>query len=254
MLEDLLKSVLEGAVQQQQPQRRQTSSDPLQDILGGILGGGSSSQGSGGLGDLLEGILGGGSSSQSSGGLGDLLEGILGGGAQQQPAAPGRGTTPQGGLGLEDILGSILGGSGASSNSFLAPIIEMLAERLGLPPAIAQMVVSFVLGKLLSGGASQAQVPQPSPRAVPSPASPQGFDLDHLLERMGSEQGLGADYLMSTGVPNELAQQTGLDPDTAARSMQEVLNMMLGSQVAARQPRQIRQPEPGSLDDLLDTW
>ena len=252
MLEDLLKSVLEGAVQQQQPQRRQTSSDPLQDILGGILGGGSSSQGSGGLADILGGILGGGGSSQGSGGLGGLLEGILGGGAQQQPAAPKRGAAPQGGLGLEGILGSVLGGSGASNNTFLAPIIGMLAEKLGLPPAVAQMVVSFVLGKLLAGGASQAQA-QPR-RAAPSPASPQGFDLDHLLDQMGSEQGLGSDYLMSTGAPKELAQQTGLDPDVAAQSMQEVLNMMLGSQAAARQPKQVRQPKPGSLDHLLDTW
>jgi hypothetical protein len=146
-----------------------------------------------------------------------------------------------------------LGGSGASNNTFLAPIIGMLADKLGLPPAIAQMVVSFVLGKLLAGGASQAQV-QPGRRAVPSPASPQGFDLDHLLDEMEGEQGLGADYLMSTGAADELAEQTGLDPDMAARSMQEVLNMMLGSQVEARRPRQVKQPKPGSLDHLLDTW
>lgn len=47
------------------------------DVIGGLLGGGSSS-GGGGIGDLLGGILGGGKSS-SGGGIGDLLGGLFGG-------------------------------------------------------------------------------------------------------------------------------------------------------------------------------
>ena len=51
-------------------------------------------QSGGGLGDLLGSILGGGSSSSSGGGLGDLLGSILGGGSPQTPAAsPGRAPT-----------------------------------------------------------------------------------------------------------------------------------------------------------------
>lgn len=46
------------------------------DIIGGLLGGGSSG---GGIGDILGGILGGGSSSGSGGGIGDLLGGLFGG-------------------------------------------------------------------------------------------------------------------------------------------------------------------------------
>ncbi|MFJ4173091.1 DUF937 domain-containing protein [Microbacterium sp. NPDC089696] len=50
------------------------------DVIGGLLGGGSSSGGSGGgIGDLLGGILGGGSNSGGGGGIGDLLGGLFGG-------------------------------------------------------------------------------------------------------------------------------------------------------------------------------
>jgi hypothetical protein len=266
MLEDLFETILEGAGSQQQLQRRRTSGDPLIDMLGSILeGAGSQPQrrqsrtevpDTDPLSGILGGILGGGAESQGAGGMGDLLEAILAGGATAPQPAPRRRSTPPSGGGLGDILGSILGGSSIGSNSFLAPIIEALAEKLGLPPAIAQMVISFVLSKLLSGAASRAQAPapQPSRRARPTPVSPGGLDLDHLLEQMGTERGLDSNYLMSTGMAQELSQQTGLDAETAARSLQEALNMMLGSQVAASQPKHISQPKPGSLDNLLDTW
>lgn len=55
----------------------QSSGGGIGDVIGGILGGGSSS-GGGGIGDLLGGILGGGKSS-GGGGIGDLLGGLLGG-------------------------------------------------------------------------------------------------------------------------------------------------------------------------------
>lgn len=47
------------------------------DVIGGLLGGGSSS-GGGGIGDVIGGLLGGGSSS-GGGGIGDLLGGLFGG-------------------------------------------------------------------------------------------------------------------------------------------------------------------------------
>jgi hypothetical protein len=272
MLEDLFETILEGAGSGQPPQRKQSSGDPLADLLGGILGGasggqrggagmgdllegilgGGGPQGAGDMGDLLEGILGGGGGPQGAGGMGDLLEGILGGGAQQQPR---RSAAPPAD-GIAGILGGILGGTDMGSNSFLAPIIEGLAEKLGLPPAVAQMVISFVLSKLLAGAGSRGQAPVPGarPRTQPRQVTPQGFDLDHLLGQMGSEGGLDSNYLMSTGMHTELAEQTGLDPETAARSMEEALNMMLGGQRAARTPPPVNQPKPGSLDNLLDTW
>ena len=79
------------------------------------------------------------------------------------------------------------------------------------------MVVAFVIGKLLSGEAGAGIATQP-----------EGSELGGLLNRMGSGQGLDATYLQSTGMQEELAQQTGLDADTAARSLQEVLQALGG--------------------------
>ncbi len=287
-MEDLLKSILGGGQQgQTQPRRGQSSGDPLADLLGSILGGatqGGQQQGQGGL------------------DLGGLLESILGGGAQTQPSAPmptqpAPGSGGLGGLGgLGDLLKGILGGGmgagggmEAGLGSLLAPIANMLAEKLGLPPQIAQMVITFVLGKLLSGFAGQqGGGMMPAPQAVPSypypqQQQPQGLNLDDLLQRMGSPQGVEASYIQSTGMADELAGYTGLDPEMATQSLMQAFSL-LGEQMGAQgqQPampapaarkrsrgaRPAAQPQKGGgrgqqkpsskkgggLDDMLDNW
>ena len=208
--------------------------DPLADLLGGILGGGE--QGGADMGSLLESLMGGGGGGAEPG-MDDMLGAILGGGEQS------------GGGGLAGILGGLLGGGqSGGSGGFLGPIVSELAEKLGLPPAVAQMVVSFVMGKLLTGQrGGQPVLPTQQSRASDQP---QGLDLDSLLERMGSDDGVDDDFIRSTGMPEELAEKTGLDPDAAAKSLQEVLGMLsgqFGSQGSAP-------PKKGGLEDLLDSW
>ena len=89
---DLLGGMMGGGSTQSQ------SGGGLGGMLGDALKGGSSS--GGGIGDLLGGALGGGSTQSSSGGIGDLMGGLLGGGANS-------------GTGMGDILGK-LGGAGAA--------------------------------------------------------------------------------------------------------------------------------------------
>ena len=89
---DLLGGMMGGGSTQSQ------SGGGLGGMLGDALKGGSSS--GGGIGDLLGGALGGGSTQSSSGGIGDLMGGLLGGGANS-------------GTGMGDILGQ-LGGAGAA--------------------------------------------------------------------------------------------------------------------------------------------
>jgi hypothetical protein len=198
MIEDLFKAISGG--EGSQP-GGQAEGDPLADLLGGLLGGGTSPSGAADLAQVL-----------------------------------GGGTPPQQG-GMADISGAMLGGGGAGmgSNALLAPIVDAISNKLGLPPDVAQMIVSFVIGKLLSGqsglGAASAS-PSGQPLQAGS-AQPGGLDLGDLLNRLGSGQGLDAGYLQSTGMHEELAQQTGLDADTATRGLQEVFQALSG-QVSQR--------------------
>ena len=76
--------------------------------------------------------------------------------------------------------------------------------------------------------------------------------MDHLLESMSSGRELQPSYFRSSGMADQLAEQTGLDLDTAAESLQEVF-ALLGNQLVAGQTR----PSPAKatdLDHLLDEW
>jgi hypothetical protein len=52
------------------------------------------------------------------------------------------------------------------------------------------------------------------------------LELGTLLEQMGSEQGVDQAYLRSTSLPQELAAETGMDPDTAEEALHQVLAML----------------------------
>ena len=241
-MEDFLKAIMGGAAPQKKAQPQ--SKDPLSEMLKGILGGAGQQPG-GSLEDILGGA--GAQDAQGAGGLAGILGGILGGGGAQ--GAQGAGD-------LGGILGGILGGGGAglSSNTFLAPIVEGLAKKLGLSPAIAQAVVSFGIAKLLPallGGATATPAPRPTKRRTTRrrKKEPQGLDLDDLWGRMGSGQEIETTYFESTGLANELAQQTGLDTDVAAQSLQQLFGMF-GQQLSGGQPAQ----EKKGLDSLLDEW
>ncbi len=99
----MLAPVVMGYIGQQK-QQSNVGSGGLGDLLGGILGNASNqaqAQQSNPLNDILGSVLGGGGQSQSSGNpLNDILGSVLGGGGNQQ----------QGGGGLGSILGNILGG------------------------------------------------------------------------------------------------------------------------------------------------
>jgi hypothetical protein len=192
MMDDLLNAMLSGGSSQSDSD--QTDGDELADLLGGILGGGAA-QGGADAGDLLGAFLGAGSS-QGAGGMDDLLNSFLGGGGSADLAA----------------------------NPLLAPIVDKLAHKLGLPPETAQVIVGFVMAKLLSGQSNRGRA-QAGLAALDSQDS---LDLDDLMGRVASQQGIDADYFQSSGMANELAEQAGLDPDTAARSLQEAFQMMGG--------------------------
>ena len=140
--------------------------------------------------------------------LAGLVGSLLGGGGAQE-----------GGLG--DIINGFLGGGGAEAgaNPMLEPIVNGLAQKIGLPPDVAQMVVTFVLNKLMSdrlGGAAPAA-------GFGGPESGQGLDLAGLL----GGQGLDASSLRDSGISQALAEQTGLCPYTAANTLPQVLRIVV---------------------------
>jgi hypothetical protein len=225
--------------------------DVLGSLLGGLMGGGdapSAQQGAGDQGSLMGG--GGAQGAQGGGVLGGLLGG---GGAQSTQQGAGDLGSLMGGGGAQgaqggDVLGSLLGGllgggasqggqqtaaapAGISSHPYLAPIVDGLAQKLGLPPAIAEVVVSFALTQLFNslmnrastGGAPRMSTAAGSQRAVESAG---GLQMEDIAQRFQSGQAIDAKYLHSTGMPQQLAEQTGLDLRTATGSLQHVFDML----------------------------
>ncbi len=222
--------------------------------LGGLLnalmgagasqGAGTASGGSADVSGLLGALLGGGAQQDAGtapGGSADmsgLLGALLGGGAQQDAStspldAATSGTSGGMSGGLESLLGAGAGGSQSSAGvigQLLAPFIESLVEKIGLPQEIAQVVVTFALNKLLGGLTGGA--PGGGGGSMASGAQQaQASGLDGLLAQLSSGQGVDTSYLRSSGLAEELASQTGLDQKTAARSLQAVFGM-LGDQMS----------------------
>jgi hypothetical protein len=195
--------------------------DPLADVLGGLLAG------SGGTG--------------GGAGMGQLVQAMLGGGLQ--------GASAQGAGGMEGLLGSLLGGggSGMAANPLVAPIADALADKLGLSREVAQVVVGFALSKLLSAILGGSRQPDGRSTAQDSMVARQ------LVDQVRSGGDIDPNYLASTGLTQELVDRTGLDAETAERSLQETF-AMLGSQMTAstgERPQQGPDINQG-LDSLLD--
>ena len=206
MSEDLLKALL-GAAQAQSGGQQEQGADPLAGMLGSLLGGGASQPGAGATGtDPLAGMLGsllGGAAGEQGAGvpaqggadMGSLLQVLLGG-AGAAPAAQAQAEAAP-----TDLLGALLGGGQAGVQAspqmgglggILQPILQGLAQNLGLSPQIAQIVVTFVLGTLLTGqigGAAPGTATASTRRAQPPSPGP-GRAPRQDLQRSGGEHQL----------------------------------------------------------------
>ena len=238
---------MQGAQQEPEPEGAGPERSPFAQLLQGLLSGQvpqSSApqaepaplQGGMDLGGLLQGLLGGADQSAEAYGaqaetglgqegpdLGGLLQGILGG---TGGLAAGMGQAPpSSGGGLGSLLGTIMGaGSPAmGSDAFLAPIVSGLADKLGLPPQIAQAVVAFVLGKLM-GHRLQPGIEADLASTRSGAASPGATNLEDVLQMMNSGQRVTKTAVRDAGLVEELAAHTGLDHATAEASLQQVLN------------------------------
>ena len=223
-LEDIFKVLADS--RQQGNASPSGGQDPMAQLIGGLLGGQGGSSQTGQMTDLVGSLLGGqdGSSGQANQ-MADLVGGLLGG------QSPTPSTAPTGGLGdmlglLETVIGTSQAGAQPTSSdpilSMLQPFINQLAEKVNISPALATIVVSFVVHKILShhptSGRDSTQ-----------------FDLDDLL-RTGA---IGADTLQSSGMVRELSRATGLDEKAASQSLDAAFSLLGGTarQVSAQPAR-----------------
>ncbi|RME81872.1 MAG: hypothetical protein D6775_12415 [Caldilineae bacterium] len=233
-MNDLLKSLMGQALEQGKSQ----GDDPLTDMLEGVLGGALEAHQDPNspldLGDVLGSILGGGAENNlgAQAGLGGLIGGILGSGGDAQAG------------GLGDILGAVLGGTRgekAGYNPFLAPIINGLAERVGLPPQIASAIVGFLFTRVFASAAERGHAAQE-------------VNLDHLLEGLKGDPSKATQQLDAAGLLDELVAETGLDRQTAEKSLQEAFQLLGGQVEQVRRTRPANAPDSRGLDQLLDSW
>jgi hypothetical protein len=130
-------------------------------------------------------------------------------------------------------LGGLLGALGGSSAQGSDPLMgggssggmggspfDALAEKLGISPQIASMVVMFLANALLGGKAGSRS------GAVDTNAA---ADLGDVVTMLNSGQ-IDSQALHSNQLVQDLSQQTGLDEQTAARSIGAVVDMLSGQQ------------------------
>jgi len=274
-MDEVLKALLGAAMgsDSSQPQQNNSpanSSEAIIDLLGGILGGGNSPQAqpapssqpsqaeANPIADLIGSILGGmggaetpvSPQAQPSGGGGngiaDLIGSLIGGG--------GGGGQQSSGNGIAELIGSMIGGGSTGNAQGISPIAQLLADKTGLSPMIAQAVVAFFIAKIMEFvgqrfmGGGQPALPQGAPQEA-APQSGGGFDLDHLLSNINDEEAVNL-HLSNSGMARELSSKTGLDEETAAQSLQTLV-MLVGQQ---KQPAQSAPAQSGNLDNLLDSW
>ncbi len=247
-MDDILKLLVESR-QPTQTQRPSQQSDPMTDLIGGLLGGGQ--QQSGGqanpMADMLGGLLGGGQA-QSSGNqanpMADMLGSLLGGSGQPQTSGSQQ-------TGLSSIMGLLemvtgsgqqgLGQSSLTSNNpilgMLQPFVAPLAKKLKISPEIAMIVVSFVVQKMLAhhptSGRDSTQ-----------------FNLDDLLKQVGSGK-INQGMLQNSGMVDELSRATGLDHVTATKSLDAAFKLVGNKALSgasagvSAKPAQKTTPAPG---------
>lgn len=159
--------------------------------------------------------------------LSQLLQGALQG---QQP--PSHANEPDNLAGMAGLLSGLLGTTSPVQNQpspLIAPIANMLAEKLDIPPSIASMVVNFALTALLARGKRQ---PSSEQNNVQQPT----FDLEDIIH---------GDFAFSSGMAQQISRQTGLSEEDAAHSLQEAL-LLLNEQATPSKP------SPFPNNDLFD--
>lgn len=209
----------------------------MEDLLGGLMGGGGNT---GGLGDLLGSLMGGaaagaGSPDANMGGMADLLGGLMGGGATPEAAQPAESADGLGGLlggllggggGLGGLLGGLMGGGAADQMSFgggsggaSLPFAGTLAEKLGISEQMANMLIMGAIGLLTSSMAKNRSSGEVDYQRVADP-----------------------EFIRSSGVAGRLSSQMGISEDEAILGLQQTMGLMVPGAPAQPAPAPAKKP------------
>jgi len=213
-------------------------SDQIQDMLGALLGGSqpggapnqNAPQGDEVLGTLSGGLggtpmmgnadAGGGGMPAGGADLSGLLGALMGGGADAR-GAPG--ADPMMGM-LGGLLGGVMGGGATSTggagtnpamNAALAPLADMLAQKLNIPRDVAMAAMAIVVPMIMNKVMNSGRAPGDDPLGgMGRSVQPQSLKFS----REDQEQ-----------MVSQLSAQTGLDKQAAAQTLNEAVQV-LGSQ------------------------
>lgn len=208
----------------------------MEDLLGGLMGGGGNA---GGLGDLLGSLMGGaaagsGSPDANMGGMADLLGGLMGGDATPDSAQSAEadglggllGGLLGGGGGLGGLLGGLMGGGAADQMSFgggsggaSLPFAGTLAEKLGISEQTANMLIMGAIGLLTSSMAKNRSSGEIDYQRVADP-----------------------EFIRSSGVAGRLSSQMGISEDEAILGLQQTMGLMVPGAPAQPAPAPAKKP------------
>lgn len=182
--------------------------------LGALLGGLSGDEGQGQQGDAMGDMLGalmGGQDAQGGGDLGGLLGGLMGGqGGQDGDAMMGMLGGLLGGMGGASANAGAMGGMNTGMNAALAPLADMLSEKLGISREMAMsamaIIVPMILSKLAGGGQARS-------------GDPLGANRSAGLSFSRDEQ----DQMIQS-----LTSQTGMNEEQAAQVLNQAVNVLGG--------------------------
>ena len=112
---------------------------------------------------------------------------------------------------LSGILGMVMGQGSptATTQNMIAPVVKGVAQKLGLPPAIAGIATAFVVSKLGSGQSAGG--------------GGMGGPLNGLLDQVAGGQQVDLKALSANPMAKELAGMAGLKEDVAATGIESVL-------------------------------
>lgn len=194
-MEDILKALMQSTTTQPQSQQSGGGGDAMSQVLGGLLGG-----------------------SQQGGGGGDALSQVLGGllgGSQQGGGSPASQVLG----GLEQLIGSQSAATSAPAANtgdplmvLLQPLVNKVAAKVNISPAIATIIVSIALKYLLK---SHPSTPDQSP-----------LDLGSVMQTLASGGQISQSTLQSSGMLNEVVRTTGLDEQQAAQTLNTTFGVL----------------------------